>query len=217
MVFWKLGRRKAAEPTPWAPEASAVKTFAVVELWTVTERAVVAMDLGSPDEGTVRLTDALNGNSLVPMVQLGSPPEDGASAIELPPGHAWHNVDVESVLLAFPPSQATDPRRRLHRPRQLIDLTIGPFEVSGSVAIPPGAQAAGYLFRVNARFSPVTRATVRDSRSEVFEQRAEVVLVNLHRVESMRDVGLGAVGDDEDDADVDVEAADAAGTEAKPQ
>jgi hypothetical protein len=58
------------------------------------------------------------------------------------------------------------------------------------VSVPPGAQAAGYLFRQNARFAPVTRATVRDSGLPGFEQRAEVVLVNMRRVEKIHDVGL---------------------------
>ncbi len=215
MSFWKLGRRKAPAPPLPAPAALAAKTMSVVELWTANERVTVAMDLGSADQGTVRLTDALNGDPLVPMVRLDPPPDRGATSVELRPDQPWHDVDVESVLLAFPPWQPTDPRRRLHRPRQLIDLTIGPFEVSGSVAIPPGAQAAGFLFRQRARFSPVTRATLRDSRSEVFEERAEVVLVNLHRVEVMRDVGLGTSADEEADTDADSEGASKG--EAQPQ
>jgi hypothetical protein len=163
-----------------------------VELWTADERETVGLDLG-----TLRLTDLLNGDPSVPVVLLDPPPDRGATSVERRPEHEWQNVDVEAVLLAFPPSQPTDPRRRLHRPRQLIELRIGPFEVAGSVAIPPGAQAAGFLFRQSARFEPVTRATVRDTRSELFEQRAEVVLVNLHLVEIMRDVGLGEATEDE--------------------
>jgi len=58
------------------------------------------------------------------------------------------------------------------------------------VHVPPGAQAAGFLLRQNLRFAPVTRATVRDSGIDGFEQRAEVVLVNMRRVETMRDIGL---------------------------
>lgn len=187
MSFWPLDRRrKAPEPPSRAPGDSVVKRLAVIELWTADEHLTVGMDLGN-----ARLTDVLNGDPIVPVVLLDPALNDGSTSVDLRPDHSWHDMDVETVLLAFPPPHLTDPRRRLHRPRQLIDLRSGPFEVSGSVHIPPGAQAAGFLFRQSARFEPVTRASVRDSRSELFEQRAEVVLVNLHRVETMRDVGLG--------------------------
>jgi hypothetical protein len=44
--------------------------------------------------------------------------------------------------------------------------------------------------RQNARFTPVTRATVRDTGLLAFEQRADVALVNLKRIEAIRDIGL---------------------------
>jgi len=158
----------------------------VVELWTAEGRRRVAIDPGGG-----RVTDLLNGEPVVRAVVVTAAPGEMPASIEPGPQHTWQDVDVDEVLLAFPPPQASDPRRRLHRPRQLIELRIGPFEVSGSVHVPPGAQAAGYLFRKGGRFEPVTRASVRDIRFELFEQRAEVVLVNLRRVEVLHDVGLG--------------------------
>lgn len=133
MSFWPLGRRrKAPEPPSPAPASRApeesVKRLAIVELWTADEHVTVGVDLGS-----VRLTDVLNGDPILPVVLFDPAPDDGCTSVELRPDHAWQDLEVGDVLLAFPPPQATDPRRRLHRPRQLIELRIGPFEVYGSV------------------------------------------------------------------------------------
>jgi len=184
--IWPLGRRRnSPEPSAPAPRAGAPRRLAVVELWTAERRLTVGLELGG-----ARLTDVLNGEPMVSVVVLDPPPEEGSVDVELRPEHAWQDLNMEAILLAFPPPQATDPRRRLHRPRQLIELQVGPFEVSGTVHIPPGAQAAGFLARQGRRFEPVTRVSVRDSRSELFERRADVVLANLHGVQTMRDVGL---------------------------
>jgi hypothetical protein len=137
------------------------------------------------------VTDLLNGDPILKAVVIDAAHDSSAASLVPGPQHAWRDLDIDEVLLAFPPPQATDPRRRLHRPPQLIELRIGPFEVSGSVHVPPGAQAAGFLFRKGARFEPVTRAVVRDTRFELFEQRSDVVLVNLRRVDVLRDLGVG--------------------------
>ena len=102
----------------------------------------------------------------------------------------------------MPPRQASDPQRRLHRPRQPVDLRIGPFEVSGSVHVPPGAQASGYLYRVNPRFVPITEAVIKRADAEPLERRDQVVLVNLRRIDRFE--GAGSV---EEDKAVEVETA----------
>jgi hypothetical protein len=137
-----------------------------------------------------RLTDLINREEDLPVVLLDEQPEDLAKPIQQRTGQQWSQLSVEDALLILPPPQPTNPLRRLHRPRQPVEIVIGPFRVVGMVSVPPGAQAAGFLFRQNARFAPVTRATVRDSGLPGFEQRAEVVLVNMRRVEKIHDVGL---------------------------
>jgi hypothetical protein len=185
--FWPLRKRgKEVEPPPPVQHKPAAASLAVVELWTADQRATVGIDLSQG-----RLTDLFNKEDSIRVVMLDAPPEDRSKPIEKRPGQEWLDLEIEQALLVFPPPRATDPNRRLHRPRQPIEITIGPFEVSGVVHIPPGAQAAGFIFRRNNRFTPVTRATVRDTRLAGFEQRAEVVLVNLRRVETIRDLGLG--------------------------
>ena len=187
MSFWGLGRRrKEPEPSPAAPPKPVTERLSVVEFWSADQRVTVGMDLSQG-----RLTDLVNRDQSVRVVVLDAPPEDPSQGVDKQPGQAWVDFEAEETLLIFPPPQLTDPRRRLHRPKQPIEIVIGPFEVSGAVHIPPGAQAAGFLFRLSTRFTPITRVSVRDTRLAGFEQRAEVVLVNLRQVGIIRDVGLG--------------------------
>jgi hypothetical protein len=185
--FWPLRRRRKEPdvPTTPIPAKPGGTGLSVVELWTADQRATVGIDLSQG-----RLTDLFNREDTIRVVQLGAPPEDPSKLVEKRPEQEWVELEVEQALLVFPPPQATNPNRRLHRPKQPIEIVIGPFEVSGTVSIPPGAQAAGFIFRQNVRFTPVTRAAVRDTRLVGFEQRAEVVLVNLRRVATVRDLGI---------------------------
>jgi hypothetical protein len=156
-----------------------------VEFWAAGQRTLAGLDLSQE-----RLTDLINRQDILPAVLLDERPEDPSKPIEMRANQEWTQFLVWDALLILPPPQVTDPSRRLHRPRQPVEIVIGPFVVSGMAHVPPGAQAAGFLFRQNARFAPVTRAAVRDSGREGFEQRAEVVLVNMRRIETIRDVGL---------------------------
>jgi hypothetical protein len=185
--FWPLRRRRKEADSPPVPTTAKLGPtgLSVVELWTADQRATVGMDLSQG-----RLTDLFNRENTIRVVVLDAPPEDPSKLVERRPGQEWVELEVEQALLVFPPPQVTNPNRRLHRPKQPIEIVIGPFEVSGTVSIPPGAQAAGFIFRQNIRFTPVTRATVRDTRLVGFEQRAEVVLINLRRVATIRDLGV---------------------------
>ena len=185
--MWSRGRsRKEPEPEASAPAQPAETRLAVVEFWTAEQRLTVGMDLSQG-----RLTDILNRNDSVRVAMLDMLPEDASRPIEVGPETNWIDLPVGDALLVFPPPQETDPQRRLHRPRQPIEIVIGTFEVSASAHIPPGAQAAGFLLRQGSHFIPVTRAVVRDSQLGGFEQHANVLLVNLRKVASIRDSGLG--------------------------
>jgi hypothetical protein len=183
--FWSRGRpdKESAE----APSADAPTTIhlAVVEFWAENRRTLVGMDLSQE-----RLTDLVNRQDTLSVVLLDEQPEDRSKSIEMRPGRQWTQLPIADSLLILPPPQATNPLRRLHRPKQPVEVVIGPFLVSGMVHVPPGTQAAAFLIRQNVRFAPVTRATVRDGGLAGFEQRADVVLVNMRRVETIRDIGI---------------------------
>lgn len=187
MTFWPLRRRRKEPepPTMPIPMQPAAAGLSVVELWTADQRATVGIDLSQG-----RLTDLFNREETIRVVVLDAPPEDPSKLVDKRPEQEWVELEVEQAMLVFPPPQPTNPTRRLHRPKQPIEIVVGPFEVTGVVSIPPGAQAAGFMFRQNVRFTPVTRAAVRDTRLVGFEQRAEVVLVNLRRVATIRDLGV---------------------------
>lgn len=185
MSFWSRGRRGQDSEEPSATAEPTGKRLSVVEFWAAGQRTLAGMDLSQG-----RLTDLINRQDILPVVLLNERPEDVSQPIELGPDHTWTQFLIWDALVILPPPQQTDPSRRLHRPRQPIEAVIGPFSVSGMVHVPPGAQAAGFLLRQNLRFAPVTRATVRDRAIDGFEQRAEVVLVNMRRVETIRDIGL---------------------------
>ena len=185
MGFFSRGRRGQDSEEPPAAVEPTGTSLSVVEFWAAGQRTLAGMDLSQG-----RLTDLINRQDILPVVLLNERPEDLSQPIELGPNHTWTQFLIWDALVILPPPQQTDPLRRLHRPRQPVEAVIGPFSVSGMVHVPPGAQAAGFLLRQNLRFAPVTRATVRDSGIDGFEQHADVVLVNMRRVETMRDIGL---------------------------
>ena len=188
MGFWSRERHaeEPEEPPADPVTAPAAQRLSVVEFWTSDQRHIVGIDLSRE-----RLADLLNREASVRVAMLDIVPEERSLQIEVRPDMRWANLAVDDSLLVFPPPQATDPHRRLHRPRQPVEISIGPFEIAGSAHIPPGAQAAGFLMRQSNRFTAITRAVVRDPQLAGFEQRADVLLVNLRRVETIRDVGLG--------------------------
>jgi hypothetical protein len=185
--FWSRGRSEETEDAP-IPAGPIPTRLAVVELWAPGQRTLVGMDLSQG-----RLVDLVNRDDEISVVLLDERLEDLSELVEMRADQAWTSLEVEDVLLIVPPRQASNPQRRLHRPRQPVEILAGRFVISGMVHVPPGAQAAGFLFRQNVRYAAVTRALVRDTELEGFEQRADVVLVNMHRIDSIHDVGLDEV------------------------
>lgn len=185
MSFLSRGRRgKDSEESPTAAGPAAT-SLAVVEFWSADQRTLAGMDLSQG-----RLTDLINRQDILPVVLLDEEPEDRSQAIGMDANQQWTHFLVWDALLIVPPPQPTDPSRRLHRPRQRVEIVIGPFVVSGMVHVPAGAQAAGFLLRQNLRFVPITRAVVRNTGLDGFEQRAGVVLVNMRRMDTILDVGV---------------------------
>jgi hypothetical protein len=183
--FWSRGRRDKEPNTAQTVIGASALHLAVVEFWAADRRTLVGMDLSHE-----RLTELVNREEALTVVRLDERPEDPAQPVEMRPGQEWSHLEVGDVLIILPPPQVTDPQRRLHRPRQPVEIVVGRFVLTGMASVPPGAQAAAFLLRQNARYAPITRAAVRDSGLPGFEQRADVVLVNMRRVETIRDLGV---------------------------
>jgi hypothetical protein len=176
----------ADEPMPEPAASVATVDLAPVEFYTATDHVVATMDAAGE-----RVTDQLNRDGSLPILPQYSDAnwlESGSADATADPD--WVAFDIGEVLLVVPPAQSSDPQRRLHRPRQPVEVSIGPFEVSGSVHVPPGAQASGYLYRVNPHFVPITEAVIRRVEPEPLERRDAVVLVNLQRIDRIEGAGV---------------------------
>ncbi len=100
---------------------------------------------------------------------------------------AWEFVDVDELLVVVPPEQGSDPKLRLHRPRQQVRVKIGPYLVDGAAHVPAGSQATSFLVPQRHHFVPLTEATIQhDERSG--DYRVAVAIVNLRMAESLRKV-----------------------------
>src|SRR2546428_966626 len=124
MSFWSRSRRSSEteESDAGPPVEESPTLLSVVEFWAAGQRTLVGMDLSDG-----RLTDLINHEDVLPVIPLAAPPEDRSRPIEMPAGGEWAQVSLEDVLLILPPPQATDPQRRLHRPKQPIEIAIGTF------------------------------------------------------------------------------------------
>lgn len=142
-----------------------------IEVFTADGSGRVGIDLEAD-----RMTDLLNRAS---HLLVWDPAAPGGEPVELA---------TDTVLLVIPPVQLTDHRRRLHRLRQALRIRIGPYDVTGHLHVPPGAQAGGYLMRVNARFVPLTDGIIEHAGPEPVARRADVLLVNLHQVEVLKEI-----------------------------
>lgn len=125
-----------------------------------------------------RVTDLVNGHETL-SVRETQENEAGVEIVE--------ELDLENVLVVFPPPQATDQRHRLHRPAHPVRIVVGPYEVVGDAHIPPGAQAVGFLLRNRPRFVPLTGASLRLTENPGSSRRVPVAIVNLGRADLLRE------------------------------
>ena len=122
MSFWSRGRRakESATETSALVLAPGSGRLAVVEFWSADHRIVAALDLDQE-----RLADLLNREDFLSVVVLDAPPEDRSQRLDPTPGQPWSQLEVGESLLVLPPPQPANPTRRLHRPRQPVEIRIG--------------------------------------------------------------------------------------------
>ena len=169
MSFIFRGRRPKMTDAPIDIDPGAVVTGSTSRFESIEFVSADDSLLASMHFGTERVSDLLNRDALV--------------------------TPIDVVLLVVPPARPADPQRRLHRPRRAIEVEVGPFEVAGNMHVPPGAQAAGFLARVNPRFVPVTHAVIRRSDSGPGQRHADVVLVNVSHMRHFTEGDSALVAD----------------------
>ena len=99
----------------------------------------------------------------------------------------WEFVDVDALLVVIPPEQISDPKMRLHRPRQQVRVKVGPYVVDGAAHVPAGSQATSFLVPQRHHFVPLTEATIQQEQRSG-DYRVDVAIVNLRMAESLRKV-----------------------------
>lgn len=124
-----------------------------------------------------RLSDRINQGDLLTF--------HAARLTSLDDGHvvALDELEVErrDLHLVEVEGRQGDPSRRLRTIRELVELELGPFRVTGNLHRSPSAQPMAALTRWQ-RFVPVTDAVVRMVGQEDDLLQTDVVLVNRERV-----------------------------------
>ncbi len=92
----------------------------------------------------------------------------------------WSDVFPDETVLVVPPPHVSPPELRVPRNQHQVFIRAGRFRVEGTAHLRPGEQDDPIL-RAMRRFLPLTEATF--AVDEGADERAEVVIVNLRRVD----------------------------------
>lgn len=121
------------------------------------------------------------GQRMTDILQAGEP------FMFLPAGvnQGWTEVFPDELTLVVPPPHVSPPAVRLPTNQHGVIVRAGGYHVSGTAHLRPG-ELDDPILRATRRFLPLTRATF--GRGELPEEEAEVVIVNLRRVEDFQSV-----------------------------
>lgn len=117
-----------------------------------------------------RMTDILQGSE--PFLFLAAGENQG-----------WTEVFPDELTLVVPPPHISQPAVRLPTNQHGVQVRAGSYQVSGTAHLRPG-ELDDPILRAVRRFLPITRATF--VRGDGPEEEAEVVIVNLRRVEDFQ-------------------------------
>jgi len=96
-------------------------------------------------------------------------------------GGGWAAVDSDLVLAIAAPPRAEPSPNRMARRRHVLELKAGPYEITGTVHMPPGADPARYARAAPLRWLAMTNATI-SIRGSTDAFAVDVLLVNLDHV-----------------------------------
>jgi len=119
------------------------------------------------------------GQRMTDVLQSGEP------FMFLPDGvnQGWTEVFPDELTLVVPPPHVSPPAVRLPTNQHGVLVRAGSYRVSGTAHMRPG-ELDDPILRATRRFLPLTSATF--GRGESPEETAEVVIVNLRRVEDFQ-------------------------------
>ena len=98
----------------------------------------------------------------------------------------WQDVDREDILFVAPPGRPVDPQRRISRRRNRLVVLVGPYVVTGTAHILPGATLDAYTLRRQVRFLPLTDAWVTHRTDPSVDVGRPVLIVNTTNLTELR-------------------------------
>jgi hypothetical protein len=191
VTFWNWRRGAGAASTSGSSAVALASDLAPIELYTADTRIV-----GWIAANGRRVTDLLNEDGELRLWRPSPGPIDTAATQNGPtssdtpaaPSPAdpeaageWQSLPTERVILAMPPEWRASRQLRLHRKLRRVAVTAGPFQVTGNLHLPPGAEAGPEYLHRAARFLPLTESYILHNGEPPFEHVVSVVIVsNLH-------------------------------------
>ena len=168
MPFWRVGR---------ATGGQIIDGSAARELAPHLEPISVFTARGSFDGWIVaaeqRVTDLLNDHPHL-RVCVDAAADD------------WEDIDRDDILFVAPPARATDPQRRVSRRRNRLVAHVGPYVLTGTAHIQPGATLDPYILRRQVRFLPLTDAWVTHRTDSSVDFGRPVLIVNTVNLIELR-------------------------------
>ncbi len=185
MTFWNWRRGGGAAASSGTSAIALAGDLAPIELYTADSRIVAWI---SPNGQ--RVTDLLNARDELRLWHPAPGPIDGAATTD--PSRAagdpeqvggeWQSLATAQVLLAMPPEWRASRQLRLHRRLRRVALSVGPFNVTGNIHLPPGAEVGPHLLARGQRWLPLTEAYLLHAGEPPFEHVVSVVIVNTSHV-----------------------------------
>jgi hypothetical protein len=179
--FWNFRRQPATQGSAAIAEEAAQPE--PVELYTSA-----ALVTGSIMPEGRRLSDILNGSSLLRLRQPHLTPYRAGLQLERTGEAEWRSVDTADVLFVAPPEHTSARQMRVHRKQRRVRIAAGDFEITGVAHVPPGNDLAAYLRRSGVRFLPLTNAVAYSRADPAWERVAPVLLVNAKHMSDVTEV-----------------------------
>lgn len=181
MTFWNWRRGPGPSATQGSAAVAVAPELAPIELYTAESRIV-----GWIAPQNQRVTDLLSNQTEVrlwrpspgALDETGIPP---ASSVEPGDSGEWQSLPTARVILAMPPEWRASRQLRLHRRLRRAAVVAGPFNVTGNVHVPPGAEVGPHLLRTHS-FLPLTDAYILHAGNPPFEHVVSVVIVNCAHI-----------------------------------
>lgn len=177
--FWNWQRRGAAL-TEGSAAIAAQEELRPIQLYTAGGLLTAAV---APNGE--RMLDILNRQPHLRLKDADFTPYYTDTALSHSPG--WMSVARDVVLLVAPPHSS--PRQvHLHRRQRRVEISVPPFTLVGNAHMPPGFRLNDFVRRQHHAFIPVTEAWLRHDQNATFDRSVPVVLVNVSRVQGIRDL-----------------------------